>query len=209
MACLGGSVQCGHYGIGRRDFWVREIIEKIVLGPDQMTIELSNDRIEACMDFEWPEMKVKVDSSSTCLYKPTVEYKRGKTILTLAIQIKRLDGRRMLLAPDGQDLVMATEPEPKDHIVTAIGNAYHWREQMMKEGLTLPQFASRMGISASLIRKYQPLINLSPEILKRALMGDLPSRVTMQNLLSAARDLDWSTQAQFLGLERFDAAKSS
>lgn len=185
-----------------RDFWVREIIEKIVLGPEQMTIELSNDRIEACRDFEWPDLKDDTDVSSACLYKPTVEQRRGKSVLTLAIQIKKLDGKRMLLAPDGQDLVMATQPEPKDHIVTAIGNAYHWREQMMKEDLTLPQFASRMGISASLIRKYLPLINLSPEILKRALTGNLPSRVTMQNLLAAARDLDWSKQARFLGLKQ-------
>lgn len=104
---------------------------------------------------------------------------------------------------------MPNEPEPKDHIVAAIGNAYHWREQMMKEDLTLPQFASRTGVSGSLIRKYLPLINLSPEILKRALAGHLPPSVTMLDLLAAARDLDWSKQAQFLGIDRLDVAKSS
>ncbi|MFI4861879.1 MAG: hypothetical protein ACIAXF_14500 [Phycisphaerales bacterium JB063] len=104
---------------------------------------------------------------------------------------------------------MPAEPEPKDHIEAAIGNAYRWREQMMSEGLTLSQCASRAGLSESLVRKYLPLINLSPAILKGALAGHLPPSVTMQGLLAAARDLDWSKQAQFLGLERVDAIKSS
>jgi hypothetical protein len=192
-----------------RDFWVREIIERVVLAPDQVMIELSKDRIEACKGIDWTDLtedKVAVD---TCIYTPSVDHRRGNTVLKLAIQIKRLDGKRMLLAPDGQDLVIPADPKPKDHIVTSIGNAYSWREQMMNENLTLSQLASRQGISESMIRKYLPLINLSPRILNQALVGLLPPRVTLLNLLDAARDLDWSNQAIRLGLDRLEATKSS
>jgi len=185
-----------------RDFWIREIIDQIVLAPDQLTIELNSDRLEACKAIDWPDIKAGVDASSACLYKPTVEQRRGKTVLTLAIQIKRLDGKRQLLSPDGQDLFMSAEPEPKDHIVAAIGNAYRWRELLIQDNLTLTQLANRVGFSESQIRKYLPLINLSPDILKRALTGHLPPRVNMMSLLAAARHLDWQQQTQFLGLDQ-------
>ncbi|MEM8736938.1 MAG: hypothetical protein AAGG38_00470 [Planctomycetota bacterium] len=184
-----------------RDFWIREIIDRVVLAPGQMTIDLNSERIEACRDVEWPDLKTDMGASLACLYKPTVENRRSRVVLTLGIQIKRLDGKRQLLSPNGQDLIMPAEPEPKNHIVIAIGNAYRWRELLMQDNLTLKQLADRVGFSDSQIRKYLPLINLSPDILRRALTGRLPSTATMMRLLAAAKHLNWDQQAHFLGLD--------
>ena len=118
----------------------------------------------------------------------------------MCIQIKRLDGKRLLLSPDGQDLLISAEPQPKEHIVTAIGNAYRWREMLIRDSLSMNQLVQRLGVSRSNVRKYLPLINLSPSILKRALTGQLP--VSLQNLVAAARSLDWRHQAHFLGIEQ-------
>ncbi|MEM8739545.1 MAG: recombinase family protein [Planctomycetota bacterium] len=41
-----------HRDCESRDYWVREIIDRVVLGPDQMIIELNDDRIEACREFD-------------------------------------------------------------------------------------------------------------------------------------------------------------
>ena len=111
----------------------------------------------------------------------------------------------MLLSPDGQDLFMPADPKPKDHIVQAIGNAYRWRKSLTEENLTLIQLAKQLGISASQIRKYLPLINLGPALLKKALSGTLPPSLTLTNLLAAAQHLDWQHQAAFLGLDRLRA----
>jgi hypothetical protein len=97
---------------------------------------------------------------------------------------------------------MPTEPQPKEHIVTAIGSAYRWREQLIRDGLTVSQLANRLGVSKSNIRKYLPLVYLSSDILKRALTGQLSASVTMKNLLAAARHLDWQHQAHLLGLKQ-------
>ncbi len=110
--------------------------------------------------------------------------------------------KRLLLAPDGQDLLIPVEPQPREHIVTAIGTAYGWREQMIRDDLTMSQLAHQLGVSKSNVCKYLPLINLSPDILKQALTGRLPASVTMKNLLAAARHLDWQHQAHFLGLRQ-------
>ena len=93
---------------------------------------------------------------------------------------------------------MAAKPQPKDHIVTAIGHAYHWQQRLTQENLTIPELANRLNVSNSLIRKYLPLTNLSPQILKCALTGNLPPSRTLLNLLSAAQHLDWQKQATYL-----------
>ena len=99
---------------------------------------------------------------------------------------------------------MPADPQPKDHIVQAIGNAYRWRELLAGGNLTQTQLAKNLNISDSQIRKYLPLIYLGPNILKRALNGTLPPSVTLVNLLKAAQQLDWQRQAAFLGLDRLE-----
>lgn len=191
-----------------RDRWIREIIGQVVIAADQITIKLSTDRIEACKHFDWPKIdKGREANTSTCLYKPAVNHRRQQVILTLTIQIKKLDGKRLLLSPDGQDLFMPAESQPKDHIVQAIGNAYRWRELLSEGNLTQTQLAKDLNISDSQIRKYLPLIHLGPKILKRALDGTLPPRVTLINLLKAAQQLDWEKQTAFLGLDIFEAVQ--
>ena len=136
-----------------------------------------------------------------CLYQPRVDNYQKKVRLRIALHIKRLDGKRLLVSPDGQDLVAPGTPTPQSHIVAAIGQAYRWRELFMESGVNLPELAKQQSVSASRIRKYLPLVQLSPTILRRALGGELPVRITLTNLLEAAQWLDWGKQAQFLGLE--------
>jgi site-specific DNA recombinase len=198
-----------------RDHWLRTMINRVRLAPDQLTIELNADQIEACKQHDWPnththtnasekdnEEEHKATTTHTSLYQPEMQ-RRGKQItLTLAIHIKRLDGKRLLLSPDGQDLFLPSKPEPKDHIVTAIGHAYHWYQLLKRDNnLTIQALAKQRNTTASRIHKYLSLINLSPAILKRALTGHLPPRVTLTNLLQAAEQLDWQAQHIYLNLD--------
>ncbi|MEM9111449.1 MAG: recombinase family protein [Planctomycetota bacterium] len=184
-----------------RDFWVREIIDRVVLAPDKITVELNNERIEACKDVDWPDLKSDKDAVPACIYSPGVEERRSKTVLTLDIQIKRLDGKRQLLSPDGQDLMMPDEPEPKDHIVAAIGRSYRWRERLMEPEMSIKKLAKQEGYIEQLLYKYLRLINLGPDLLKLALSGHLPPRITLNDLLKAADHLDWQAQFEYLNLD--------
>ena len=136
-----------------------------------------------------------------CLYQPQLQKRRHRVTLTLPIQIKRLDGKRMLLSPEGQDLFVPADPDPKDHIVRAIGQAYFWRQRLLSDGIGVRKLAESIKITQSRIHKLLPLTLLNPEILKRALTGDLPPRVTLNDLLDVAKQLDWSQQSAYLGLE--------
>ena len=192
-----------------RDHWLRTMIDRVRLAPDRLILELNTDEIEACKAHDLPNTGTRANTEDhetiptpTSLYQPEVQ-RRGKQItLTLAIQIKRLDGKRMLLSPDGQDLFMPANPEPKDHVVTALGHAYHWHQLLKRDNnLTIQALATQLSTTASRIHKYLSLINLSPTILKRALTGHLPPRVTLTNLLQAAEHLDWQAQHIYLNLD--------
>jgi site-specific DNA recombinase len=192
-----------------RDHWLRTMIDRVRLAPDRLILELNADQIESCKAHDWPSTSTSANTEDhesiatpTSLYQPEVQ-RRGKQItLTLAIQIKRLDGKRMLLSPKGQDLFIPVNPEPKDHIVTAFGHAYHWHQLLKCDNkLTIITLAKQLNTTASRIHKYLSLINLSPAILKRALFGHLPPRVTLTNLLQAAEHLDWQAQHIYLNFD--------
>jgi len=195
--------QLDHQPSQIRDYWLRKMINQVTLAPDQLTLKLNMKQIEACKNNEtWnaDNKKQKDCSISTCLYQPNIEYRGKNVIMTLTMQIKRLDGKRKLLSPDGHDLFMPAGPKPKEHISTAIGRAYDWRRLLAKDQLNLAQLAKQQNVSVSQIKKLLPLINLEPNILRRALTGELPPSLTLKHLLDASKFLDWQRQLTYLGL---------
>ncbi len=110
-----------------------------------------------------------------------------------------------MLSPKGEDLVLPSKPVPKQHIVEAIGLAYRWHDELVESGDHIKPFADRRKIGRTRILKLLPLTNLGPNVLRNALAGTLPPRVTLDDLLEAADDLDWSRRAQSLGLDRANA----
>ncbi|MEO1718471.1 MAG: hypothetical protein AAFR76_15335, partial [Planctomycetota bacterium] len=105
-------------------------------------------------------------------------------------------------SPEGEDLVIPSKPAPKQHIVEAIGLAYRWHDELVESGEHIKPFAEGRKIARTRMLKLLPLTNLGPDVLRHALAGTLPPRVTLDDLLEAASELDWSRQAQSLGLDR-------
>ena len=134
------------------------------------------------------------------MHQRHVEQRGGQIVITLSLQIKRIDGRRMLVSPEGRDLVVPSVPEPHEAIVKALGMAYHWQAELLTSGRSTAQLSADIGFSESRIKTLLTLTNLSPQILRQALVGTLPSTVTLGALLAASRRLDWSAQAIALGL---------
>ncbi len=70
-----------------RDHWLREIINRVILAPDQLTIDLDKDQTQTCRDNDWPKPDtsnhgpVQSDNTPTCLYQPQVQHHRRKVTL--------------------------------------------------------------------------------------------------------------------------------
>jgi len=183
-----------------RNQWIRKIIDEVILDRETITVSLVTDQIEQLRQHDFGSAPTKSPTHPTCLHTPEIE-NRGKFIqLTLKIQIKKLDGRRLLLSPDGHDLIIPSTPEPRQHIVDAIGLAYRWHDGLIKSGLQIREYAIEHQLNRTRILNLLPLTLLSPNILRNALAGTLPSRITLGDLLTASKQLHWDRQAAELGI---------
>ncbi|MGJ8636014.1 MAG: recombinase family protein [Phycisphaerales bacterium] len=183
-----------------RDRWIRKIIHEVALAPDSITVQLDTKKIEQIQRHTFKSPPKEIPSRPVCLRRPEVDDRGEHIELKLQLQIKKLDGRRLLLSPNGHDLIIPSKPEPKQHIVDAIGLAYRWQDQIIQSKLYIEAFAESQGVSRTRVRKLLPLTRLGPDVLRRALTGTLPSSITLDDLLVASKQLDWTRQATELGI---------
>ncbi|RNC81008.1 MAG: hypothetical protein ED559_04175 [Phycisphaera sp.] len=183
-----------------RDHWIRSVVDSVILSTDSIQLSLDADGIRSLHAHEFDDPPEESPGYPVCPFEPIVEDSGKLVRLTLKIQIKKLDGRRVLLSPSSQDLVIPSRPEPKPHIVRAIGLAYRWHQDLVWGGMQIREYANANSIARMRILKLLPLTQLSPEILKRALTGALPDSITLNDLLAASTHLNWKRQSEFLGL---------
>jgi hypothetical protein len=189
-----------------RDRWIREVVHRVVVAPDRITVELTHERIAAYVDAARDPGTSRATSANTiptCPFTPEIEDRGKHLTLTLRIQIKRHDGRRVLLSPDGHDLLTTITPDgrpvARDHLVRAIGLAFAWRCELLRTHTTVESVAQRAGLTAPRVHAMLNLTQLSPTILRSVLTGTLGASVTLADLLRAAKHLDWSRQSRALG----------
>jgi hypothetical protein len=143
------------------------------------------------------------------VFTPSVVDDGGSITLALDVRIRKLDGRRLLVAPSGQDLLAthgrdgasgrgpARAPDPT--IVRAIGLAYAALRLILAEHASLDEAARRLAVPRSTVKYVLPLAQLGPVPLHAALTGSLPPRTTVKRLLRVARELDWQKQQERMG----------
>lgn len=192
-----------------RDHWIREVIHRIVVAPDRLTVELARRQITSCAETAYkPEgvrdgrSKKSTEVVPACPFKPEVTQYGEYETLALRIQIKRHDGRRVLLSPEGHDLLTSITTDgrlvARPHLVRAVGLAFAWRRELLRTGCTIESVAQQAGITAGRVHSMLTLTQLSPAILRSVLTGALGGSVTLGDLLRASQQLDWSRQAQIL-----------
>jgi len=208
----------------KRDHWIRESLHQVTLSPDRLVIEVERDCLRAVAN-EIKATKVttpknrprerlrnvengnSIDAKASvlmCSYKPEVDDSGQRTTLSIRIQMKRLDGRRVLVSPDGDDLLLKLSsqgvPIPKEHFVRAIGQAFSWLRDLSKSPISLAEYCRRQGLAYTRVDELLNLTNLSPKILHAALAGELQSAIRLDDLLAAAKNLDWKKQHELLKL---------
>ncbi len=183
-----------------RDRWIRKAIHEVTLAPDSITVQLDTKKIDQLQRHTFGSPPKDIPSRPVCLRTPEVDDRGEHIELKLQLQIKKFDGRRLLLSPDGHDLIIPSTPEPRQHFVDAIGLAYRWHDELIKTGLQITEFAKKHGIARTRIIKLLPITQLGPDVLRHALTGMLPSTITLDDLLTAANQLDWDRQAAELGI---------
>jgi hypothetical protein len=89
-----------------RDHWIRHVIDVVVLTTESLVIRLDAFKVGQCHEIPRSHDPAPQKPAPTCPFRPEIQNHGRQIVMTLAIQIKRLDGRRILLSPDGRDLIL-------------------------------------------------------------------------------------------------------
>jgi hypothetical protein len=78
----------------------------VVLTTESLVIRLDAFKVGQCHEIPRSHDPAPQKPAPTCPFRPEIQNHGRQIVMTLAIQIKRLDGRRILLSPDGRDLIL-------------------------------------------------------------------------------------------------------
>lgn len=177
--------------------WTREIIQVVTVATDKLSITLNKNKFESVLkSTEVYEQKYRIEIPQPD-YQATIEEDTRNNLVTLElnIQIKRMDGRRLILSPDGQDLTTPKVPEPNPVLVQAIGRGYQWRKELDNNPkLTIVDLAKQSQFNERFIRKHLTLTRLSPMILHKVLTGQTSKLMGLEDLFDAAKGYLWKEQ---------------
>lgn len=99
-------------------------------------------------------------------------------------------------APVSAARVMAGEMWASSGISEAQGAATPWRAAIT----AIPVLARRVGVTPTRVKLLLPLAHLSPALTRAVLAGTLPPSITLTDIYAAAERLDWTRQAESLGV---------
>lgn len=110
----------------------------------------------------------------------------GTTVtVRVPIAIRRRGGRKLVLAPDGAEVIAAPVTRHVDNaMVKAIARAFRWREMLESgEYSTIREIAGAETINESYVGRVLRLTLLAPEIVETILNGQQPAGLQVENLM--------------------------
>src|SRR5262249_15300723 len=115
----------------------------------------------------------------------------------IPLRIRRRDGRKVMLAPDGTSAWTPSRARVDSALVKAITRAYRWRG-MLEQGeyASITELAAAEKINQSYVCRVLRLTLLTPALVEAILDGRHPSRLQLRTLLNPFPS-DWSAQANY------------
>jgi DNA invertase Pin-like site-specific DNA recombinase len=186
-----------------RSHCLRQLIAAVTVGPERLDISINKSALSQLASDDHSHTTQLDANPPTIFHQPDIVEGTDIVKLLLPIQIKRMNGRRLIVSHEGKDLVLPAHAQPDPVLVQAIGRSFGWKKLLEQSpDLTLRELAKQCGYSDRYLSRQLPLTGLAPDILHRALSGTLPSSVTLYELEEASAFLSWHQQRSHLGLNQ-------
>ena len=134
----------------------------------------------------------------------------GRTITVhVPISIRKRGGRKLVLAPNGQNLPGTPVPRHIDNAMAkAIARAFRWREMLETgEYPTIREIADAEKINETYVGRVLRLTLLAPDIVEAILGGRHPADVTLPVLMKPFA-VEWTEQRRTNSCRNSDASVS-
>jgi hypothetical protein len=119
----------------------------------------------------------------------------GDTIIvTIPMTWKRRGGRKVIMAPDGDDAWAPVKPRPDETLIRALARAHRWK-RLIEDGKyrSASELAEAEGVTRSFVNRLLRLTLLSPDIVETILDGRQPKGLQLEEL-TGTNPSDWEEQ---------------
>jgi hypothetical protein len=122
--------------------------------------------------------------------------------VSVPLRIRRRGGRKLVIAPDGANVVMLPRSRLDSTIVKALARAFRWRK-LLEDGThaTIAEIAAAEKINESYVGRVLRLTLLAPDIIEAIIAGRQPSAITLA-VLTTPFPLLWKDQRQAVATDR-------
>ena len=103
-------------------------------------------------------------------------------VVRIPVRFYRRNGRQMVLT-HGDNGQSSPDRETNGSLVSALGKAYRWQEQLESGEYTgVDELAAANGVDRTYVGRILRLTSLAPEIVTRILRGDEPEGISLARL---------------------------
>ncbi len=124
----------------------------------------------------------------------------GNLKIHIPMRIRRMQGRKMILAPQALDGDVPESPEESQTaIVQALGRAFSWAQAIESgEFHSVADLARGLDVDNSYVVRILKLTTLAPEITEAILNGEEPAGLSLAKLTQTF-PVDWGQQRALFG----------
>ena len=124
----------------------------------------------------------------------------GNLQIHIPMRIRRMQGRKMILAPQALDGDVPDSPsEVQTAVIQALGRAFCWT-QVIESGefRSVADLARSLDVDNSYVGRILKLTTLAPDIVEAILIGEEPVGLSLAKLIRSF-PMDWEQQRALFG----------
>lgn len=179
-----------------RQHIARQIIERIVITKDQLTVRLSYAAIHnALVDVEAGNVTPLEPLEKG--YQPSITQGEGYLEITIAARFEVYGRSQMALDAEGKPIRAFKKSNYNPVLVNALVKSYRWNRQLDGGQITVSALAKQEGRDRTYIARVVNLMMLAPDIISSILTGTQPATMHLQDL-TANLPIEWHRQKQVL-----------
>ena len=194
------------------------LVEKIVVSPTQITIELkpsgigelvlevggsANDNSSDPTSSDQQDKPYQHQTIATVDALRVIEISDGRILLAVPITFRRRSGRHRIIVPDNAEAAQTSlaADQPTSSLQRALIRAHRWLAQLnSRQAPSIKVIAEKENVDNSYVSRIIHLTTLAPDIVSAILDDQVPSTLALEQLVSNP-PWSWEEQRKRFGFE--------
>ena len=180
----------------RRQQIARQVIERITITKDQLTVRLSHAGIAAALDDVVAGDALQTEHTESG-YRPDVVQGEGYLDIIIPARFEVYGRTQLALDAEGKPIRAFKKSNYNPVLVNALVKSYRWNRELDSGQVTITDLAKQERRDRTYVSRVVNLMYLAPEIISSILTGTQPATMHLQDL-TANLPIEWHRQKQAL-----------